>query len=314
MKNTRLQKREETAMIIPPKRIVFTGGGLRSLCHFGSLEELEKRGLLQHLKEVLGVSAGAMVGFSYMLGYTIPEMIKTVVEFDFSILQDAHPELVLDFFNTFGIDSGDRMEKFLISLLRIKGYPVDMTFGQWATQYPTRVKLRCFASDLHTCQVKEFSAEKTPTVSFVFALRASMCLPLYFVPLKDPETDHYYVDGGVIQNFPMNVLSDAEKETALGISFLYTQDTVESIPDFVSYLRQIYNCGFNPRTYRVQQDNSLRCILIPTGSLSAYNFDLTKEDRLALIDQGRIATQRFCETYLNFLRQQTKPVRRYSAS
>ncbi len=299
-------------MLIPPKRLVFTGGGLRSLCHFGALEVLEQKGLLIHVKELLGVSAGALVGFSYMLGYTIPEMIKTVSEFDFSILQDAHPELVLDFFSHYGIDSGERMEKFLISLLRIKGYPIDMTFGQWAIQQPQRPRLRCFASDLHTCKTKEFSTEATPDVSFVFALRASMCLPLYFVPLRDPETQHYLVDGGVIQNFPMNVLSDSEKETALGISFLYSQDATKDIPDFIGYLRQIYNCGFNPRTYQVQQDNKLRCILIPTGSLSAYNFDLTKEHRLELIEQGRSATQKFCATYLKFLADHRKPVRRYS--
>ena len=299
-------------MLIPPKRLVFTGGGLRSLCHFGALEVLEQKGLLVHLKEVLGVSAGALVGFSYMLGYSMPEMIKTVSEFDFSVLQDAHPELVLDFFSQYGIDSGEQMEKFLISLLRIKGYPIDMTFGQWATQYPTRVRLRCFASNLNTCQTKEFSAEKTPDISFVFALRASMCLPLYFTPLKDPDTGHFLVDGGVIQNFPMNVLSDSEKETALGVSFLYSQDSTESIPDFLGYIRQIYNCGFNPRTYQVQKENRLRCILIPTGVLSAYNFDLTKEDRLVLIEQGRLATRKFCDRYLQFLADHTKPIRRYS--
>jgi len=312
MKNTRLEKKGLSAMLIPPKRLVFTGGGLRSLCHFGALEVLDQKGLLVHLKEVLGVSAGALVGFSYMLGYSIPEMIKTVSEFDFSVLQDAHPELVLDFFSQYGIDSGDRIEKFLISLLRIKGYPIDMTFGQWAIQYPTRIRLRCFASDLQTCKIKEFSADQTPDVSFVFALRATMCLPLYFTPLKDPDTGHFLVDGGVIQNFPMNALSDSEKETALGVSFLYSQDSTESIPDFLGYIRQIYNCGFNPRTYQVQKENRLRCILIPTGVLSAYNFDLTKEDRLVLIEQGRLATRKFCDRYLQFLADHTKPIRRYS--
>ena len=55
-------------MLLPPKRIVFTGGGLRSLCHFGVLEVLQKKGLLKNVKEYIGVSAGALVGFCAMLG------------------------------------------------------------------------------------------------------------------------------------------------------------------------------------------------------------------------------------------------------
>lgn len=299
-------------MLIPPKRLIFTGGGLRSLCHFGVLEELDQRGLLDHVKEVIGVSAGALVGFCMMLGYTISEMKKTVVEFDFSVLQNAHPELLLDFFSTYGIDSGELMEKFIQSLLRIQGYSVDMTFGEWAKKHPKGIQLRCFSANLNTCEMKEFSAEKTPNVTFLFALRASMCLPLYFVPLKDPESGHLLADGGVIQNFPMNFLTEEEKQTSLGISFLYEQDTEKTIPDFFAFLRQLYNCGFNPRTYQVQQDNKLQCICIPTGRLSAYNFDLSKEDRLKLLEAGREAAKKYCDSYLKLIFQHRRPLRRYS--
>ena len=110
----------------------------------------------------------------------------------------------------------------------------------------------------------------------------------------------------------MNYLTDQEKEETLGISFLYSKHGTEDITDFLGFVTQLYNCGFNPRTYQVQKENRLRCILIPTGVLSAYNFDLTKEDRLVLIEQGRLATRKFCDRYLQFLADHTKPIRRYS--
>lgn len=301
-------------MLFPPKRIVFTGGGLRCLGHYGVLEVLEKKGLLKHLKEYVGVSAGALIGFSTMLGYTIEEMKKVVIEFDFTVLQNAHPDLFLEFFSKFGIDTGEQLEKFLKSLLRIKGYPVDMTFGQWALQNPKAVRLRCYASDLNTCSLKEFSTEATPDLSFLFALRASMSLPMYFTPVKDPQTGHFLVDGGLIHNFPMNQLTEQEKEDALGISFLYSNEAVEEIPDFPGFLTQLYNCGFNPRTYKIQEDNKLHCIVIPTGKMSAYNFDLSKESREELIGLGHKAAEEFCETYLQRLFQYKKPTRRFSVS
>jgi NTE family protein len=301
-------------MILPPKRIIFTGGGLRSLGHFGVLEVLEKKGLLKQVKEYIGVSAGALVGFSSMLGYTIEEMKQVVTEFDFTILQNPHPELLLDFFSAYGMDSGEQLEKFLKALLRIKGHSITMTFEEWAKQYPKSPKLRCYAANLQTSQLKEFSTDATPTISFVFALRASMSLPLYFTPLKEPETGHLLVDGGVIHNFPMNQLTEEEKEETLGISFLYSKTGVEEVSDFLSFLTQLYNCGFNPRTYQVQKENTLRCIIVPTGKLSAYNFDLTKEFREELINLGRQAAEEYCQTYLKRLFQHGKPIRRFSVS
>lgn len=301
-------------MLLPPKRIVFTGGGLRSLGHFGVLEVLQKKGLLKHVKEYIGVSAGALVGFSTMLGYTIEEMKKVVTEFDFTVLQSAHPELVLDFFSNYGVDTGEQLEKFLKALLRLKGHSTELTFGEWAKQFPKAVRLRCYAANLNTCKLKEFSTEKTPDTRLVYALRASMSLPLYFTPIKDEETGHLLVDGGVIHNFPMNYLTEEEKEETLGVSFLYSKYGTEDISDFAGFLTQLYNCGFNPRTYQVQHDNSLRCIVIPTSQMSAYNFDLTKEFRQELIDLGRQAAEDYCKTYLKLLFEHGKPVRRFSVS
>lgn len=299
-------------MLIPPKRIVFTGGGLRSLGHLGALEVLDKKGLLKSVKEYIGTSAGALIGFTQMLGYTIQEAQKTVIEFDWTVLQNAHPELVFDFFSQYGIDSGEQLEKFCKSLLRVKGYSADMTFEQWVQEHPQSPRLRCYSADMNTGEIKEFSYEKTPTLSFVFALRCSMSLPLYFTPMKDPETGDLLVDGGLIQNFPFNFLTEKEKETAIGISFLYSKQKREEIHDFVGFLSQLYSCGFNPRTYQVQEQNKIRCIVIKTGSMSAYNFDLSKEFREELIQLGREAATEFCDTYMKLLYQYNKPIRRYS--
>lgn len=301
-------------MLFPPKRLVFTGGGLRSVGHIGVVDVLDQKGLLKHIKEYVGVSAGALVGFCLSIGYSVEDMKKVVTEFDFSVLQNAHPELVLDYFSKYGVDSGEQLEKFLKSLLRIKGYPEEMTFGQWAQLQPKAPRLRCYATDLQAGRLIEFSTEATPSCTILFALRASMSLPLYFTPVIDPATGHFLVDGGVIHNFPLNQLSPEEKETALGISFLYSKTEVQEISDFLGFLRQLYNCGFNPRTYQVQKENPLRCIVIPTGTMSAYNFDLTKEVREELIALGQQAAREYCDNYLRLRFTHTKPVRRYSVA
>jgi predicted acylesterase/phospholipase RssA len=71
------------------------------------------------------------------------------------------------------------------------------------------------------CDVKpkEFSERKTPGASVVMSLMASMCIPGYFVPVRDPDTGHLLVDGGALHNFPLAFLTEAEQRTALGITF-----------------------------------------------------------------------------------------------
>ncbi len=114
-------------MLIPPRRIVLSGGGIRALAHLGALEILESKGLLQAVKEYVGVSAGAFVGFSLMIGYTIQELKMLCSVFDFSVLRNLDPEAALEFPTTFGFDNGENLMKLLQSLLRIKKLSPSLT-------------------------------------------------------------------------------------------------------------------------------------------------------------------------------------------
>ncbi len=58
-------------MFIPPRRIVLSGGGMRAVAHIGALQVLEARGHLAHVKEYVGVSAGAFLAFCLAIGYTL---------------------------------------------------------------------------------------------------------------------------------------------------------------------------------------------------------------------------------------------------
>ena len=91
-------------MIIPPRRIVLSGGGIRALAHVGALTVLDKKGLLKSVKEYVGVSAGAFVGFSLMLGYTLSELRTLCALFDFSVLRHFEPEAAFEFPTSFGFD------------------------------------------------------------------------------------------------------------------------------------------------------------------------------------------------------------------
>ena len=188
-------------MNIPPLHIVLSGGGIRGIAYVGVFLELEKRGFLKNIKHILGVSCGAMFGFSYILGYTPNEMYSLASSLDFSLLQNIDPDIALNYFITYGIDDGSNLDKFLESLVKNKGFSKSITFQELYEK--TSIVFRCYAVDLNTCVLKEFSHKTTPHYLVLLALRASMCIPGYFIPVVDD--DKLYVDGGILINFQITI-------------------------------------------------------------------------------------------------------------
>jgi NTE family protein len=292
-------------MLIPPRRILLSGGGIRAVSHIGALQYLESKGLLKSVKEYVGVSAGAFIGFCLAIGYTISELRMLCILFDFSLIRNLDPEAALLFPTTFGLDDGQNLTKLLITLLKAKNQSPDMTF-----QDLKLFKLRCFAIDLHTTQMREFSSTKTPTVKLVDALRASMSLPAYFTPVSDPETGNTLIDAGILHNFPMDFLTEAEVRETIGLAFSYDGEMeLEDISDLPTFFSQIFACYFIPKTYKIYIKYKERCILIPIGGYPSWNFEASREDREQIIQAGTKAAIEFCDTF-----KVRKPLRRYSVS
>jgi NTE family protein len=292
-------------MLIPPRRILLSGGGIRAVSHLGALQHLETKGLLKAVKEYVGVSAGAFIGFCLAIGYTISELRILCILFDFSLVRNLDPEAALLFPTTFGLDDGQNLSKLLVTLLKAKNLSPSLTFKDL-----TIFELRCYATDLHTTQMREFSVSKTPNVKLVDALRASMSLPAYFTPVCDPETGNTLIDGGILHNFPMDFLTESEIKETLGISFLYsTRSKINTIEDLPTFFSQIFACYFIPRTQRLYVKYKERCILIPIGEYPSWNFEATREDRETILEAGKKAAEVFLDRF-----KVRRPLRRYSVS
>jgi len=298
-------------MILPPRKIVLSGGGMRAVAHIGALQVLEANHLLSQVKEYIGVSAGAFLAFCLAIGYTLKEIQHIVLSFDFHLIRNITPESMMEFPTSFGVDTGEKLLKLLHSIMRIKSVSYEITFAE----LPKEKSFRCFATDVYTCQVRECSREKTPQMKVTTALLASMCLPAYFTPVEDPETGHLLVDGGVLHNYPMGFLSPDDQNQSLGLAFSYDHTTVESIPDIGSFFYQIFACYYIPRTKSSQQKYKDRTILIPCGHVPAWDFEASVEDRQNLLKVGEQAAHEYIEkAKLNQFGDRPMIPRRYSVS
>jgi NTE family protein len=279
--------------MIPPLRIALSGGGMKGIAHVGALRVLHNRGLLRCVKEYAGTSAGALIALCMVLGYTVDELYTLCRVFDFTLLLNLDPEIMLQCHETFGFDNGENLEKVLRVLLKIKGLPPTTTFAELFAKYPTR--FRVFTTNIKLCSIQEFGTIATPGASVCMAVRASMTVPLYFTPVQDVSGEELLVDGGVIAHFPFHHLTPAEREETIGIAFVDKgrADRDVELPSIFSYILQLYYSVYYEQNSRLYDEWEHRIIKVSCGEFPAFQFDASPEQKEELMKKGEAAAEEF---------------------
>lgn len=273
--------------MIPPRHIVISGGGIKVISIVGALRTLEEKGMLKNVKVVSGVSAGAWLAFMIATGLTIKFIEKLVVDLEFGIVRNISPDAIVEFPETFGLDDGSNLKKFLESIMRIviKIDPM-ITFAGLSK----KIQFKCWATDLNTHSIREFSLEKTPNVRIIDALHASMAIPLYFTPVPDPETGHLLSDGGIQGSLPIHHLSETECEECLAIGFSRDKPFPlegEVPTDLMSFMGSIFSCLTHSRNESVIRKWEHKIMRIPVNGVQSWNFEISRDERLLLVKNGK---------------------------
>lgn len=295
-------------MIIPPYRISLSGGGIKGFAHVGALEVLAERGLLKAVREYIGISAGALCALGLAIGCSLSELRMVISMLDWSLIRDIDPDTMFNFQETFGIDTGVNLRRLLTAILNAKHLDPHITFKQLHDQRrgPT---LRVIATNVNTCQAEEFNYRTTPDAEVLFAIQASMTVPIYFTPVKYAVTGALYVDGGIACPSPFKYLDDGEKGATLSIVFMSNlKKEGEDALTFQEYLQRIYYSTFRQEQAHLSAKWRASTIEIDCGKINAINFEADQSIRHSIMEAGR----RGAEDFLNA--PVVKPVRRYSVS
>ena len=288
---------------IPPRRLAFCGGGVRCVAHVGVLKTLDSAGLLKCVKEVIGVSAGALFALLYAIDYSIQQIEELSLNFDFRVLGDINPEELFLFPMTFGINSGDMLDKLIGSILFQKGFSKDITFAELSKC--CSISFRCYAAELQTSTVKEMCAKKTPSMMVRTAVRASMSLPIMYSPVKDGDT--LLVDGGLLHNMPMVFLTEEEIQETWGILFVNNQSKIQAVESVISFFQYIYDGSVMMRNVPFIKKYKERLILVKSDGFDAFNYGESKKNKIEFIKRVEATTWKF-------LTASARPSRRFSVS
>ncbi len=179
--------------------LALSSGGARGLAHIGVIQVLEENGL--EIDMVAGCSMGAYVGSVWAYGYDGETMEKLAreVEHRWGLLQLIDPFIL----PRQGFLRGEKVKR------RLKRSIGDVHFSELVRP------LRVVATNLSTLERTIFSSGEVAS-----AVHASSAIPGACVPVRIGE--ELYVDGGIADPLPVDVLSEMGIERIIAVNTIPT--------------------------------------------------------------------------------------------
>ena len=233
--------------------LALASGGGRGVAHIGVLQVLTEHNIPIDL--ISGCSAGALVAAIYAAGtdlYLLEKYLCTLAPKDL-----IDPTVV----TRGGFISGNKVS----DLMRVLTH--DLTIEQ------TRIPCFIGASDLETSEFHIFEHCK-----LYEAARASMAIPGVFTPVCID--GHWYVDGGTLQELPVEVLRAHGADVVIGVDlsikkrFVVTEDKAPGahqtvLRTFDMLQKEISRLRNDPVDVRIKPDVSFMSMISTAGAEEA---------------------------------------------
>ena len=196
------------------KNLVFEGGGVKGITYVGALDVLTEKEVLKDIERVGGTSAGAISAILVGLGFSQEETKDILWSLDFKKIMDDSWGVIRDvkrLIEEYGWYKGDYFRNWIGEQIIKKTGNSESTFSDIEVLKEKKgfKSLYFIGTNLSTTFSEVFSAEHTPRMCVADAVRISMSIPLFFAAMRSIRGD-IYVDGGVLDNYPIK-LFDREK-------------------------------------------------------------------------------------------------------
>jgi NTE family protein len=212
----------------PRVALVLSGGAAKGLAHIGVLKALHENGI--PIDCIVGTSMGAVVGGTYAAGLPVSEIEAIFSSRDFQfwvtgVIDERYNSyfrkdpggasfvsLRLSLDSTFNLTLNSTLVQDIVVnylLAERLAQPIAVAHNDFDSLF---VPFRAMASDIIT-----ESEVMLDSGSLSDAVRASMAVPMFYEPIK--VNGHYLFDGGVYNNFPVNVaLREFRPDYVIGVN------------------------------------------------------------------------------------------------
>lgn len=185
--------------------LALSGGGAKGFSHIAVIKKLEELGISPSY--IAGTSMGALIGGWYAAGK------------DFRILEDiARKKQWKKFLSIREILSSARLDGGLFTLHEFEKF-LDEHLGSIRIEN-LKISYCAIATSLKTGKEVRLNSGILKE-----AILASSCIPILFVPIN--KDNDFLVDGGIVNNFPIDVCFEMGADIVIGVDVRYLPDDFE---------------------------------------------------------------------------------------
>ena len=277
--------------------LILSGGGMKGVAYSGVLkylekiqkEELYKDTIEIDIKTVCSVSVGCLVGLLHVLKYSAQEIEDEILNKNFKTLKDLE---AMNLFTNFGIDTGKNIMAWIESQILKRNLPPTITFSELYKWSNMEFKIIVTNLSKHKIEVHDYI--NTPELEVLNSIRMSISLPFFYKSVRF--NNCVYVDGGIINNYPINLFP--ENDGVLGCNLIASteKEEINDITTFDSYIYNLIGCIWNQSTILTEKEKE-KTIIIDTLDQSTLNFLLTRSEKRKLMNIGYTSTEKYFEKF-----------------
>lgn len=242
--------------------LVLSGGGAKGIAHIGVIQALEENDI--PIDYITGTSMGAIVGGLYACGYSPEEMMELLLSKDFSYWSTGRVNPEYNYFfgqpdaspTLFTLQIGKSAAADSVPASLISPQPMSFAFMELFSPYTAVcnsdfdrlfVPFHCVASDVAARHKHVFKRGRVGD-----AVRASMSFPIVFQPINIDGTLYY--DGGIYDNFPVDVMrEDFKPDIMIGVDV-----SSEDVGPQTTLMDQIDNLVIQNNNYDLPADEGIK--------------------------------------------------------
>lgn len=263
--------------------LVISGGSMNGLGILGTLQFLKDNNKLEKVENYVGVSVGAIISYLMIIGYT-PIEIMIYLCINKKVFEKLSK---FDFVNAM---KGDGAISFSLISDVIERMTVDK-LGKVLLIKDLKIlfnkNFTCVTYNATKSRQEIINHETSPDLPCLTALRMSSNIPMVFEPYKFG--DSYYVDGGLSNNFPVDIGEQVgQRVVAISVKSPTTIDIEKA--DIMEYLNKMLLIVLNEASgykLKYKRDNTdIIEILSGDKAVKIYEFSIDSKMKLDFFSHG----------------------------
>lgn len=288
------------------KNIVISGGGPSALLCYGIIKYLTdvKYFNIEDIECYYGTSSGAILSVILIMGFEYETLddyfLKRQWNKVFDLKQNNNYDLI-NYLTDKGIDGKEFIIKLFEPLMTSKNIDINITLLEFYNL--TKKKLFIYGSELNNSNkidTIEISYETFPEMRLIDALTITTSIPFVFKPII--YKNMCFVDGGLLNNFPLNnCLERNNKEEIFGMGnyIIKPSEKITETTDFMDYIAIIIQKTYN--TLKKQHnkiENLINYDITDIRSIDSWvNYLIDNNKKIELIEKG----EEYAKKYLKSL-------------